>query len=99
MLDRFLIDKYVLSALEEDIGFGDITTDNLATEKDVLEAKLNTRSEGIVCGLKVFERVFKNLSDDVEIKFYFKDGDKIKAARNLVKLMEECKADMGDLNK
>ena len=54
MLDRFLIDKYVLSALEEDIGFGDITTDNLATEKDVLEAKLNTRSEGIVCGLKVF---------------------------------------------
>ena len=27
------------------------------------------------------------------------DGDKIKAARNLVKLMEECKADMGDLNK
>ena len=79
MLDRFLIDKYVLSALEEDIGFGDITTDNLATEKDVLEAKLNTRSEGIVCGLKVFERVFKNLSDDVEIKFYFKDGDKIKA--------------------
>lgn len=86
MLDRFLIDKYVLSALEEDIGFGDITTDNLATEKDVLEAKLNTRSEGIVCGLKVFERVFKNLSDDVEIKFYFKDGDKIKAGDTIAEL-------------
>ena len=26
-------------------------------------------------------------------------GDRLKAARNLVKLMEECKADMGDLNK
>ncbi len=92
MLDKFLIDKYVLSALEEDIGFGDITTDNLATEKDVLEAKLNTRSEGIVCGLKVFERVFKNLSDDVEIKFYFKDGDKIKAGDTIAELKGSASA-------
>ena len=92
MLDRFLIDKYVLSALEEDIGFGDITTDNLATEKDVLEAKLNTRSEGIVCGLKVFERVFKNLSDDVEIKFYFKDGDRIKAGDTIAELKGSASA-------
>ncbi len=92
MLDRFLIDKYVLSALEEDIGFGDITTDNLATEKDVLEAKLNTRSEGIVCGLKVFERVFKNLSDDVEIKFYFKDGDKFKAGDTIAELKGSASA-------
>jgi len=92
LLDRFLIDKYVLSALEEDIGFGDITTDNLATEKDVLEAKLNTRSEGIVCGLKVFERVFKNLSDDVEIKFYFKDGDKIKAGDTIAELKGSASA-------
>lgn len=92
MLDRFLIDKYVLSALEEDIGFGDITTDNLATEGDVLEAKLNTRSDGIVCGLKVFERVFKNLSDDVEIKFYFKDGDRIKAGDTIAELKGSASA-------
>lgn len=92
MLDRFLIDKYVLSALEEDIGFGDITTDNLATEDDVLEAKLNTRSDGIVCGLKVFERVFKNLSDDVEIKFYFKDGDRIKAGETIAELKGSASA-------
>lgn len=92
MLDRFLIDKYVLSALEEDIGFGDITTDNLASEDDILEAKLNTRSDGIVCGLKVFERVFKNLSDDVEIKFYFKDGDKIKAGDTIAELKGSASA-------
>lgn len=92
MLDRFLIDKYVLSALEEDIGFGDITTDNLATEDDVLETKLNTRSDGIVCGLKVFERVFKNLSDDVEIKFYFKDGDRIKAGDTIAELKGSASA-------
>lgn len=78
MLDNFLIDKHVLAALEEDIGFGDITTDNLATEDDVLTAKLNTRTDGVLCGVKVFERVFKLLSNNVDIKFYFKDGDIIK---------------------
>ncbi len=35
----------------------------------------------------------------VYVYLFNPDGDKIKAARNLVKLMEECKADMGDLNK
>ncbi len=78
MLDKFLIDKHVLMALEEDIGFGDITTDNLAKEGDVLTAELNTRTDGVLCGVKVFERVFKLLSEDVEIKFNFKDGDIIK---------------------
>lgn len=79
MLDNFLIDKHVLLALEEDIGFGDITTDNLAKDGDVLTAKLNTRSGGVLCGIRVFERVFKLLSDNIAITFNFKDGDNIKA--------------------
>lgn len=78
MLDKFLIDKHVLMALEEDIGFGDITTDNLAKDGDVLTAELNTRTDGVLCGVKVFERVFKLLSEDVVVKFNFKDGDIIK---------------------
>lgn len=77
MLDNFLIDKHVLSALEEDIGFGDITTDSIANTNDRLTAKLNTRNSGILCGTRVFERVFKILSENVNIKFNFKDGDKI----------------------
>lgn len=65
-------------ALEEDIGFGDITTENLAGDNDFLSGELNTRSEGVLCGCEVFKTVFKVLSDDIKIKFYFKDGDKIK---------------------
>lgn len=79
MLDNFLIDKHVLAALEEDIGFGDITTDNLVKDGDVLIAKLNTRSDGILCGTKVFERVFKLLSEKMKVTFYKNDGDKIQA--------------------
>lgn len=65
-------------ALMEDIGYGDITTENLAGEDDFLRGELNTRSEGILCGCEVFKTVFETLSDKINIHFYFKDGDKIK---------------------
>lgn len=78
MLNKFYMQEHVKSALKEDIGFGDITTENLAGADDVLKAELNTRSDGILCGCEVFKCVFKILSDDIKIDFYFKDGDRIK---------------------
>jgi len=76
-LHDFIIEKHVKAALEEDIGFGDITTDFLVEKNDMLSGSLNTREDGILCGTQVFEKVFKVLSEDIKIKFYFKDGDKI----------------------
>jgi len=79
LLHDFIIEKHVKLALEEDIGFGDITTDFLADENDFLSGSLNTRSNGVLCGCDVFKMVYKVLSDKIEIKFHFKDGDLIKA--------------------
>ena len=45
-------------ALMEDIGYGDITTENLASESDFLKGELNTRSEGVLCGCDVFKNVY-----------------------------------------
>ena len=78
MLNRFFIEEHVKQALQEDIGFGDITTDYLTNEDDIMSCSLNTRVDGILCGKEVFEIVFKVLSDKIRIKFYFKDGDEIK---------------------
>ena len=75
----------------EDIGFGDITTENLAEESDILKAELNTRSEGVLCGADVFKWVFEVLSDKVEIKFYFKDGDFIKSGDKIADLKGPAK--------
>lgn len=78
MLNNFFIEEHVKKALEEDIGFGDITTDYLTNESDILKCELNSRTEGIFCGKNVFEMVFKVLSSKVEVKFYKNDGDVIK---------------------
>ena len=78
MLNKFFIEEHVKRALEEDIGFGDITTDYLTNEDDIMTCTLNTRVDGIFCGKDVFETVFNVLSPDITINFYFKDGDEIK---------------------
>ncbi len=78
LLSNFYIEDHVKAALQEDIGFGDITTENLAEDTDMLEGSLDTRNDGILCGCDVFKMVYKILSPDIKIKFYFKDGDEIK---------------------
>ena len=83
MLNNFFIEEHVRKALEEDIGFGDITTDYLTNEEDLMTCELNSRVDGILAGRTVFETVFKILSDKVNVKFYFKDGDRIKKGDKL----------------
>lgn len=77
MLNKFFVEEHVKKALQEDIGFGDITTDYLTNENDLMHCSLNTRVDGIFCGKIVFETVFKILSPNIDIKFYFNDGDHI----------------------
>ena len=78
MLNKFFIEAHVKRALQEDIGFGDITTDYLTNEDDTMRCELNSRVEGILCGRSVFETVFQILSNKVKVTFFFNDGDEIK---------------------
>ena len=78
MLSNFFVEDHVKSALMEDIGFGDVTTESIVGEDKIFSARLVSRCSGVICGLEVFKTVFKVLSDKVEVKLLFKDGDEIK---------------------
>lgn len=86
MLNKFYIEEHVKRALEEDIGFGDITTDYLTNEDDVMKCELNSRVDGILCGRKVFETVFEILSPMVKVSFFYRDGDKISKGDKLAEI-------------
>lgn len=86
MLSSFYVEDHVKSALKEDIGFGDVTTESILGEDEIFEAKLVSRCEGIICGLEVFKTVFKVLSDKVQVELLFKDGDAIKKGDVLAKI-------------
>ncbi len=92
MLNRFYIEEHVKEALKEDIGFEDITTDNLTDENDTMTVYLNTRVDGVFCGRDVFEAVFKILSDNVKVTFFAKDGDVIKKSDKLAEISGSARA-------
>ncbi|MBQ2983300.1 MAG: carboxylating nicotinate-nucleotide diphosphorylase [Candidatus Gastranaerophilales bacterium] len=80
-LNNFTIDDYIKNALNEDMYYGDITTDSVVASLNnpKFEVVLATRSNGVLCGRNVFERVFEIVAGDkVSVEFYFNDGDEIK---------------------
>lgn len=92
LLNDFIIEKHVKNALEEDIGYGDITTDFLYSDSEFLTAYLNTRADGVICGLPVFRKVFRILSKDVRIDFEVQEGEKIQKGQTLAKIIGPARA-------
>ena len=75
-LNSFLIEEHVKNALREDIGFWDITS-SIFDDDAYTKATLNSRSDGILCGIECVKAVYNILDKDVKINFLLKDGDKL----------------------
>lgn len=91
MLSNFYVEEHVKHALQEDIGFGDVTTESIISDDKIFNAKLVSRADGIVCGLEVFKTVFKVLCENVTVDLLFKDGDRIKKGDILARLCGSAK--------
>lgn len=70
--------RLIKMALKEDIGSGDITTDNLIPAKNISSAKILLKEDGIISGLKIFKSVFDSLDKNVKVKFFVKEGVRLK---------------------
>lgn len=77
ILDKKQIDKIVLNALEEDMPYGDVTTDNLIPENDVTEAKFIAKADGVIAGMPVVARVFELIDETISIEIFKNDGDTV----------------------
>lgn len=64
-------------ALKEDIGSGDITTENLVDPKFEGKGEIVAKESLVVAGLDVAERVFKYLDPDVIFESGYRDGDTV----------------------
>lgn len=71
-------DKYIISALKEDITSEDVTTNAVMREDKLGRADLIAKEDGILCGLEVFRHVFELLDQTSVFETEFKDGDRVK---------------------
>ncbi len=65
-------------ALNEDLGKGDITTNNLIPESAQAEAHFIFKSEGIVCGLNVAQCVLRTFSKKISFRRLVSEGSRVK---------------------
>ncbi len=61
-------------ALEEDIGSGDVTTDNAAPSDQRSRAVLLAKQAGVLCGGQVFAETLTLVDHDVKVDLLMRDG-------------------------
>lgn len=71
------LDEFILSALREDIGTGDITTECCVPETEQSRAVFRCKEAGVVCGLSVAERVFFLLDPSVTFTAKVQEGAEV----------------------
>ena len=76
---RTSADRYIRMALEEDITWGDCSTEAVCDEARRGSVQLIAKQDGMLCGLAVFERVFSLLDEDSGFETAFRDGDQVQA--------------------
>lgn len=82
MLNYLIIDNLIRDGLNEDMPFGDITTNSIIDEKSNCTVNLYIKENGIICGLTVFSRVFE-LIGKVEVNLTVSDGDKVTSGQKI----------------
>jgi nicotinate-nucleotide pyrophosphorylase (carboxylating) len=71
------ISKIIISALNEDIGPGDITTEATIPKNVLGKGIILVKDDGIIAGLDIAEMIFKTVDEGLVVLKYKKDGDKV----------------------
>jgi len=89
ILNESSIEALVKKTLKEDIENGDITTRNIFSKEKLAVAEVIAREPMILCGLDIFQAVFKKLAPDVKFSSKnYKDGDEVSVEEIIIRV--EC---------
>ena len=75
---QLVADKYIRLALEEDINSEDVSTNAVMPEARQGQVELICKQDGVIAGLKIFERVFTMLDPETKVEYFVKDGENVK---------------------
>lgn len=84
-----MIDKWI----EEDIGFGDITTDALIPDETLANAKIKAKNPGIVAGTRIAKEIFEKRG--LMVAILKDDGSEVYAGGTIIEIMGKAKDILG----
>lgn len=87
-----MVDGLLVTALNEDIGSGDITTASLIPENLVARARLVAKGKFVLAGMRYARHVFRLLDRDVSFREARKDGRLIRPGQVLAKIKGDARS-------
>lgn len=89
------VDPLIKSAIREDVTSEDVSANSVMPESKLGEVDLICKQDGIICGLPIFERVFKIMDDETEVEFFVKDGDAVVKGQLMAKVRGDIRVLLG----
>ena len=80
------IDSLINTALSEDVGPGDVTSDAVIPADMTCRGKIVCKEDGVVAGLSVARRVFELVDDRISFDAKTRDGDKVQTEAIVARL-------------
>jgi nicotinate-nucleotide pyrophosphorylase (carboxylating) len=84
--------KLIRQALTEDVGPGDATTDSTVPADRVSEARIVAKEGGVVAGLSVVEKVFRELDPDAAVEALVPDGTAVEPGQAVARVRAHTRA-------
>ena len=91
MLNLRSLDSLIDLAFEEDIGIGDITTEATVPPEREGIGILLAKSDGMIAGLPIAERVFSKLDATLAFRTLVSDGDAVDAGTSIAEVQGSAK--------
>lgn len=77
------VDRIIRRALEEDIPFGDLTSEVFVPAGAAAQAELVAREPGVLSGGEVFAQTFRSVDPTVEVTLHTEDGSRFEAGQTI----------------
>lgn len=90
--NMFLLKKIINNALAEDIGSGDITTENIFCKKEIGCGKIIAKEKGMIAGLPVAKMVFMELDSNLRWEQFVTDGHKVSPGTPIAEITGKLQA-------
>jgi len=88
LIKNQLVREIVINALNEDIGKGDMTTENIFTEHHNSRGQIVGKEKGIIAGLDVAKLVFSMVNPGVKLIGKFTEGEEVQDPPKLLAEVE-----------
>ena len=89
-MNWLLVEENVKRALNEDLQYGDITTESVVLDHKIAKVDIIAKEKGVIAGTEVFKMVFKILGD-VEVEFSVNDGEEVEKGQHFGQVSGDAK--------